>query len=53
MGFVQLINRGEFNILKDSIYEELEVLESSVTTIKIMCSSDRKDVRDTWSDLFQ
>ena len=44
MGSVQFINRREFNILEDSIDEELEVLESSVATMKIMCSSDRKDV---------
>ena len=51
MGSVQFINRREFNILEDSIDEELEVLESSVATMKIMCSSDRTDVRDNWSDL--
>ena len=51
MNFVKFFNGSKFNVLNNSIYKELEVPDSERTTIQIVGSSDREEIRDSWSNL--
>ena len=53
MNFVQFLNGGHLGGLQDSVDEELEVSDSCRTSVYIMSSRYRINIRDTWSDLLK
>ena len=53
MDFVELLHGRHLDGLQDSVDEELEMSDSSYSSVSIMSGSYRENVRDTWSDLPQ
>ena len=53
MSYIHLLNGCKLNVLEDRVEQKLKVLNGDFSPIKIVRSSDRIKIRNSWSDLSQ